>query len=569
MKALRINFILFLIILGGGILLSRLFYLQITQGDYYKAQAKGQQNYIIEKEGKRGSVFFKEGEILALTKDAPYLFVSPEEITEKEETAKTLGNIINMESSELLSKMSVGGSFYEIVLKEISDELADDINKANLKGVYVGYKKKRYYPNETIASNVIGFINEAGIGQYGIEGYYNKELKGLKETQKKENNPWKFIFSSSEKDSLNGASLNLTLDYNIQFMADKLIKEGVEKYKAKSGEIIVMNPNTGEIIAMAQYPNFDPNNYKNQTSYSVFQNNSIEKLFEPGSIFKPITMAIALNENLVEPDTMFEDYLGYVQYGKYKVSNYSEKAWGKTSMTTILEKSINTGVIYVENLIGHKKFLEYVENFGFFKKTDIDLSGEISSENKEIKKALQQKIEVTFANASFGQGINITPLQITTAFCSIANGGNLIKPYIVKEILINGEAKKIEPEIEKNIISQETSLDLKKMLISVVENGYGRTGKVDGYYIAAKTGTSQIPWSSLGINKSGYSDETWQTFLGFAPALDPKFVALVKIDSPETSTSEYSAGPVFQELADYILKYWQIPPDYENVDKKE
>jgi len=383
--------------------------------------------------------------------------ISPEEIKEKEKTAEALAAVINQDKDDLLRKLNVPGSLYEEVLKEMDDELAQKVKSLNLPGVYISYKKKRYYPNDEIASQVIGFVNEEGVGQYGLEEYYQNELSGKKKTQKKAFNPWHFVSSSSEDDSLNGASLDLTIDYNIQFMAEKILKKGVEEYQAQGGEIIVMNPQNGEIIAMAQVPNFNPNNYKNE-NYSLFQNSAIQKLFEPGSIFKPITMSAALNEGLVAPDTIFEDYKGYVQYGKYRVSNFSDKAWGATTMTQILEKSINTGIIYVESLVGHTKFLEYLDKYGFFKKTGIDLAGEIASGNNEIKKALQQNIEVNFANASFGQGVNITPLQITTAFCTIANGGTMVKPHVVKKI--NGQEQEIET-LER-VITPDTSLKLKK-----------------------------------------------------------------------------------------------------------
>ncbi|HOC53705.1 MAG TPA: penicillin-binding protein 2 [Candidatus Pacearchaeota archaeon] len=567
MANLRANIILFIIFLIGGILLSRLFSLQILDNKFYKAQAAGQQNQIIEEEGKRGDVFFSGGEILAMTKDAPYIFISPEEIQEKEKTADKLSELTGLNKQELISRMNVEGSFYDVIIKEADDDLANKIEKAELKGVHIGYNKKRYYPNETMASKVIGFINTEGKGQYGIEGYYDEQIKGLIKTQKKQNNPWNFIFSSSGSESLDGASLTLTLDYNIQYMAEKLIKQGVKDYKAKGGQIIVMDPYTGQIIAMADYPNYNPNDYKN-VSYEVFQNNTIEKLFEPGSIFKPITMSTALNENLVTADTPFNDDKGCIVYDKYKVCNFSEKTYGQTTMTGILEKSINTGVIYVEGLIGHKNFLEYIDSYGLFKKTGIDLSGEVYSSNAELKNSLNTKIEVNFATASFGQGISTTPIQMATAFSVIANGGTLIKPYIVKEISNNEKTETTQTTIVKeNIISKETSQELTKMLVSVVENGFGKRGKVDGYYIAAKTGTSEVPWSYLGENKKGYSNETWQSFLGFAPAYNPKFVALVKLDSPETLTSEYSAGPIFHDIAEYILKYWQIEPDI--VDKEK
>jgi len=565
----RLNIVIAIVFLVGGIVLSRLFYLQINQGDYYKAMAQGQQNSLAEMEGERGAVYFKDGEIIAFTEKEPYLFISPEEITDKETTAQMLSELIEKDYNYLLEKTKIQGSFYEILEKTISKTKANEIEERNIKGVYVGYKTKRYYPQNETASQLIGFINEEGEGQYGLESYYNDQIKGKTVLQKKEKNPWDFLFSLSEKESLNGASLTSTIDYNIQFMAEKLLNEGVKKYEAEGGEIIVMNPNTGEIIALAQSPNFDPNNYKNE-KMEDFQNSAIQKLFEPGSIFKPITMSMSINEKAVTPNTVFDDKLGYVQYGTYRVSNYSNKVWGKITMTEVLQGSVNTGVIFAENQIGHSKFYDYLKKFGLFQETGIDLAGEVSSENREIKKALQNNIEVNFANASFGQGIAITPIQMIRAFSTIINGGKLMKPYIVKEIDKAGIKKEIEPVVvAENVITPESSSQLKNMLINVVEKGFGHLAKIPGYYIGGKTGTSQVPYTSLGINKSGYSDHTWQTFMGFAPALNPQFIALVKLNNPTaTKTSEYSAVPIFHDLAKYILDYRQIPPDYEeSLDK--
>ena len=531
--------------------------------------AQGQQNSLAEMEGERGAVYFKDGEIIAFTEKEPYLFISPEEITDKETTAQMLSELIEKDYNYLLEKTKIQGSFYEILEKTISKTKANEIEERNIKGVYVGYKTKRYYPQNETASQLIGFINEEGEGQYGLESYYNDQIKGKTVLQKKEKNPWDFLFSLSEKESLNGASLTSTIDYNIQFMAEKLLNEGVKKYEAEGGEIIVMNPNTGEIIALAQSPNFDPNNYKNE-KMEDFQNSAIQKLFEPGSIFKPITMSMSINEKAVTPNTVFDDKLGYVQYGTYRVSNYSNKVWGKITMTEVLQGSVNTGVIFAENQIGHSKFYDYLKKFGLFQETGIDLAGEVSSENREIKKALQNNIEVNFANASFGQGIAITPIQMIRAFSTIINGGKLMKPYIVKEIDKAGIKKEIEPVVvAENVITPESSSQLKNMLINVVEKGFGHLAKIPGYYIGGKTGTSQVPYTSLGINKSGYSDHTWQTFMGFAPALNPQFIALVKLNNPTaTKTSEYPAVPIFHDLAKYILDYRQIPPDYEeSLDK--
>jgi len=563
-KNWRFNLVFIVVLVLSSIVLCRLFYLQISSGGYYKAMAQGQQVELSEVEGERGLVYFSNGEMLAINIKVPYLFISPAEIEEKELTAEKLASISSKDKEYILSLMEDSNSFYKIVEKELTKEKSEEIKDLSLKGVYIGNETKRYYPNENTASQIIGFVNNDGIGQYGVESYYNDQLKGDEVLEIKEDNPYQFFFNLSS-DSIDGDSLSLTIDYNIQFMAKKILNEGVEKYDAEGGNIIVMNPNTGEIVAMAQSPNFDPNNYGNEET-SSFKNLSTQEIFEPGSIFKPITMSMALNEGAVTPETMHNDTLGYTQFGTFKVSNYLNKIWGEINMTQVLEGSVNTGMMFAEKELGHTKFYEYLEKFGIFKKTGIDLAGETYSNNTEIKTALKNNTDVSFATASFGQGIAMTPLQMTSAFSVTINGGTLYKPHIVKKI----GNEEIEPTIIKDdIISDKTTTEIRQMLISVVENGFGHLAKIDGYWIGGKTGTSQVPYSSLGINKTGYSDHTWQTFMGFAPALNPQFIVLVKLNNAtKIKTSEYSAVPMFNELAKYIIDYWQIAPDYEeDLDK--
>ncbi|MFA5368694.1 MAG: penicillin-binding protein 2 [Candidatus Paceibacterota bacterium] len=562
-KNWRINIVLFFIFLGAGMVITRLFYLQIQQGNFYKAMGQGQQTSLLDAKGERGNIYFSNGEPLALTERAAYVFISPTEITEKEKVVEELSKILNIDTTEILEKANVPNSQYQIIQKNLSKSTAENIENLQLEGIHIGYEQQRDYPNKQTACQLVGYVNQEGQGQYGVEEYYNNELEGKESVQKNNTNPWNFLLSPETNDSINGASIYLTIDYNIQYVAEKLLADKAEDYGYKSGSIIVMEPDTGAIIAMAQYPLFDPNSYQTQKDFSIFQNDAVQRIFEPGSIFKSITMAAALNEKKVTPGTTYNDNKGYEQFGTYKVSNYNDHIWGLINMTNVLEHSINTGIMFAEQQIGHSKFIEYLENFGFFEKSGIDLSGEVASQNQEIKKALANKNSaVTFGNASFGQGIGINPLHITTAYCAIANGGNLVKPYIVKEIDTN--TKKItQTQTVRRVLTAETTDALKNMMTSVVENGYGHLAKIPGYYIAGKTGTAQAPWTSLGINKGGYSDQTWQTFLGFAPAYNPKFVALVKLDNPANiKTSEYSATPIFHDLAKYIFDYWQIPPDY-------
>ncbi len=222
-------------------------------------------------------------------------------------------------------------------------------------------------------------------------------------------------------------------------------------------------------------------------------------------------------------------------------------------MTEVLEKSVNTGAVFAESQVGHKTFLDYIKRFGFFERTGIDLQGEVFSQNKNLRNGR----DINFATASFGQGIEVTPIQIMVAYSAIANGGKLVQPYIIEG------AGSRRANDDNNVISQKSASRITAMLCSVVQNGFAKSAQVPGYYIAGKTGTGLMPWTSLGIKKEGYSDKTWQSFVGFAPAFDPKFLILVKLDNPEAKTAEYSAVPIFRELAKYIIDYWEIPSDYE------
>ena len=433
-----------------------------------------------------------------------------------------------------------------------------------MPGVETAWQNKRVYPNLNTASQIVGFLNKDGQGQYGIEEYFNDLLTGEEKLEEEKVTPWGFLFSGTNDTSGQETSLYLTIDPNIQFKAEQVLKEGLEKYGAASGEIIVAEPSTGKIIAMAQDPNFDPNKY-GESEMEYFSNKCVQVPFEPGSIFKPITIAIALEEGKISPDTTFVDNLGYRLVSGYKVYNYSQKAWGTRTMSESLQYSINVGVMDAETLIGNQTFYEYIKNFGFMERTGVELAGEFTSQNSQLKTSLDNGIQVNFANASFGQGIEMTPLQIIRAFCGIANDGRMPESMtVIEKEIVDGKEKTMPEKNYKTVVSKETTDKLAKMMVNVVENGYGHLAKIPGYYIAGKTGTAQVPYSVLGENRSGYSDHTWQTFMGFAPAYDPRFVILVKLDNPQkTKTSEYSSVPMFHDLAKYILDYWQIPPDYD------
>ncbi len=452
------------------------------------------------------------------------------------------------------------GALYESIKNRLSQDEVEKIKELNLPGVHIEQSPGRYYPQEELAAHIIGFLGGDNQGQYGIEGYYDDILKGEETLEEKEKSPWGFsFFQGNPSSAQKGADIVLTVDYNIQFMAEKLLKEAKENLNIESGTIIVASPNSGEILALANFPSFNPNEYSKIENFEIFRNSAIQKLFEPGSVMKPFTMAAALNEGKVNPNTTYVDK-GKLVIKDRVIYNYDNRTWGERTMTEVLEKSINTGAVFAESQVGHSAFLNYLEKFGFFEPTNIDLQGEASSQNKELKKGY----EISYANAAFGQGIEITPIQLAQAFASIANKGKMVKLHIVKKIIKdNGEETEINPEVIDQAISSKTASQLTAMLISVVENGYAKSARVPGYYVAGKTGTAQVSWSALEVKKEGYSDKTIQSFIGFAPAFEPQFLILIKLDNPKTKTAEYSAVPIFPKLAKYIIDYWQIPPDYE------
>lgn len=556
MRNVRLNLIAgFLLLLFAGII-ARLVYLQIIKYQYFSALAKGQQEIFEDLEGERGEIFIKDKEgltVLATNKKGYLCYASPHLIDDKQNTAQKLSQILNLPFEDIYQKLQNNNSFV-ILKRKLSEKEVSQLNKHPLKGIYLKEIKIRFYPYKELASKVLGFVDAQGEGQYGIEGYFDKYLSGKERLIKK-----RFTLFGTLKTitPLKGADFVLTIDKNLQQKAEELLNKATEKFGVDGGQIIVVNPNTGKILALADLPFYDPNLFYKYPLFT-FKNNAIQSLYEPGSTFKPITMASAINEGKVNGDTIYIDK-GFVKIGGYTIYNFERKVWGKRTMTEVLEKSINTGAIYAETLLGDDLFLKYLEKFGIFEKTGVELEGEIFSENKELKKGYK----VNFKTASFGQGIELTPLILLKAFTAIANGGNLMKLSIIDEIREGDQVTKIKPEIiRKNVISKETSKEITKMLVSVVENGFGRGARIPGYYIAGKTGTSQIPYSALGIPKKGYSDYTWQSFIGYFPAFDPQFLILVKLDNSKTKSAQYSAGVLFKEMAKFIIDYYNIPPDY-------
>lgn len=553
-------------LLFGAAIIGRLFFVQVLNGKLYQAQALGQQIIFSSAQGSRGQIFIESsqknkgasgsGEIksLAINKDEWTIFADLSGIEDKLYFAQSLAPLTGLSKEDILSELESEGT-RKIIKKGLSDEQLEEIKKINLDGLSWENEAARYYPQERLASQVVGFFGGNKTGQYGIEGYYEDVLKG-KTGIKEDKKGLDSILSNDGAVSLDGSDLYLTLDYNIQFEAETLLKEAANNLGIESGQVVVLKPDSGRILAIANFPSFDPNNYSAENNLEIFQNSAAQKLFEPGSIMKPFTMAAALNEGKINPDTTYTD-AGFVKVGRETIRNFANEVYGQQTMTGVLEKSINTGAVFVSQQISHKTFLDYLSKFGFFEKTGVDLQGETYSSNENLKTGP----DVEYATASFGQGIELTPIQIARGFCAIANGGKLPKPYVVEKIVGGQDGTSINRETFRQIISQETASKLTKMLISVVERGFGSGAKIPGYYLAGKTGTAEVP---LKDGRGYEEDKTIQSFIGFGPALNPQFLILVKLDDPKVSKSSLSAVPIFKKLAQYIINYWQIPPDYDN-----
>ena len=556
MRNWRINLFIALFFALGGLLIARLFFLQIRKNDFYSALAQGQQSVIEPVLGSRGDIFCQDKQELiplALDIESEFAYALPKEVPEeeKEEIIQSLVQILNLEKEKVLEELET--KTFVVLKKKLSEPEVESLKTANLSGVYHRKETLRSYPENSLASHVIGFVDNDGEGKYGTEAFYNEVLKGKEGFKKGERGILGYIFFP-ETENTSGKDLFLTLDYNIQYKAERLLEEAREQLSIEEGQILVINPKTGAILALAEFPNFDLNEYsKWSENMGIFKCKVVQELFEPGSVFKAITMGAALDAKAVTPDTTYID-TGEVSVPGGTIFNYDTRVWGEKTMREVLEKSINTGAVFVEQQMGHKTFLDYIEKFGIFEKTGIDLSGEVFSENREFKKGY----EINFATASFGQGIEMTPVQLARAFGVIANSGKLVNPRLVKDSSLSNI------EGGRQVISRETTSKLTEMLVGVLEEGFAKSARVPGYYIAGKTGTAQVP---LEGTRGYHEDKTIQSFIGFFPAYNPQFLVLVKLDNPQTKTAEYSAVPIFQKIAKYIIDYWQIAPDYEENSK--
>lgn len=574
----RTKFLRGVFILFGFFIIWRLAALQIFDYKFYRALAEGQHSILKDLMPERGEIFIRDNASsnlypIALNEDYYLVYAEPKNIDKISRDEKKPGPsaqeitdkivpILEMEYGEVLNKLARPNDPYEPLKKQVSPEIVEKLRALKISGIGFTKESYRFYPEAGVGGHLLGFVgsNNDGdrSGKYGLEGYFDGELEGTKGSLKSERNPlggW-IVFGGHNVDpAVNGADLILTIDRSIQFTACEKLKNAVKKHGADGGSVIILNPQTGAVLAICSAPDFNPNEYGKVDSIEVFNNPAISHMYEPGSIFKPFTMAAALDAGEVAPETTYTDE-GFVKFTNYTIKNSDEKSYGTQTMTQVLEKSLNTGVVFVVDKLGSKIFRKYLEYFGFNAKTGIELSSEVAGNISSLMK----RGDIYAATASFGQGISVTPMELVVAFGAIANGGKMMKPYIVDEIRKdNGFAQKTDSKIVRQVIGERASRLLGGMLVSVVDNGHGKRAGVAGYSVAGKTGTAQVPKKNgLGYEK----DMTIGSFVGYAPVDNPKFVMLVKIDNPkDVQWAESSAAPLFGEIAEFLLHYYKVPPD--------
>lgn len=558
------------------------------------------------------------------------LYAYPPQITDVSGAAKYLAPILKTPASKL-AKTLEGKNRYSIIAKkldpEISKKIHDMINKDKediFAGIGLQEEYYRYYPENALAANLLGYVDSEGLGQYGIENSFNTELqgeKGIFQTQKDSIGRQVIVGDSVIEPAVDGDDVVLTIDRSIQLQVEKILEKDVAEYQADSGQIIVMDPKTGYIIALANYPSFNPNSfsdiykkvyinltpeevaqlvptktpwlyyfYRNRdtndfyyifeetnkegkTEYyrydnfvgpEAYQNKAVSLPYEPGSTFKPVVMSIAIDDGDLKPTSTFNDdgpvpvdWNRHTQKFDYYIHNSMDNYYGPgTTMTMVLQKSLNTGMTFVAKTIGGALMYNYLMKYGFGERTDIEFPSEAAGDIAYYDLWTESEL----ATHAFGQGLTVTLLQLANAYCALANGGVLMQPHIVKEVRHHdGTISTNDPYEIRRVISEDTASKLTSMLVSAIEVGVAQNAKLEDHYVAGKTGTAQTYKHGLVLKGVG---TTIGSFCGYGPVDNPKFVVCVKFDHPRSATfGDPTAAKTSSKITRYLFDYYNLPPD--------
>jgi len=560
---LRIKIIIACVFLIAIVILARLFSLQILQKNTYIEKADRQ--YITPSSNvfKRGDIFFskKDGSLVAAATvtNGFKIAVSPMKITEPEKIFKSLEPYIKMDEATFLSKVSKKNDPYEELASGLTKEQVTKIEELKIKGLSVYKDNWRSYPSGSLAAHTIGFLaykDDTLTGQYGLERFYNTVLSKPKDEAYI--NFFAEVFSNL-RDTLsntNKGNIVTSIEPVVEYTLQSELFSVMEKWNADQVGGIILNPINGEIYASTGLPSFDLNKFKEVSDIGVYRNPLVENVFEFGSVIKPLVIAAAIDAGVITPQTSYYDS-GQVIVDKKTISNFDKKGRGLVTMQDVLNQSLNTGMVFAESKLGHDKFRTYMKSFGIGEKTGVDLPNETSG----LIKNIDSPRNIEYANASFGQGIAITPMGAVRAFSILANGGNMITPHFAKEIKFdNGLSKTLDYPITKNgILKKETTDAITEMLINVFESYDGGSRKLKNYTVATKTGTAQIAQEN---GRGYYEDRHMHSFFGYFPARDPKYLVFLYAKNPKgIKYASQTLIPPFENIMKFLISYYNIPPD--------
>jgi cell division protein FtsI/penicillin-binding protein 2 len=554
-------------LLLAGMVWSRLAYWQIAKHGQLASQAQAQYREVVQLPAVRGAIFDRHLTQLVVNTTVYSAFVSPDQVpkAERDRVANGLVTVLAADRAKLTATLASGAKF-AYVARRLPKDKADQLRALKLPGVGLEEETQRSYlpgiaSGTTLASNLLGFVNYNGDGQYGLEAKYQNALAGTPgyiSSYRDLANREIVLGSHTHQDPVNGSDLVLSLDANIQYASEQALADGVKKFHAESGSVLIMDPTTGGIIAWADYPSYNANDFTH-TDTALFKDNVASYVYEPGSVMKVVTLAGAINSGSIAPDTVINDP-GYLNVGGYRISDWDHRNHGNVSYTYVLEHSLNVGAMKAMQAEGHDAFYSYLQGFGLTKPSGIDVGGETCL----LPAAADKLADSQFATAAFGQGIDVNMVQMLAAANVIANGGKYAPPHVMERVGTKVNPLLLQPQ--RQVITPDTAAKMTAMMKSVVQHGSGWTSRVKGFELdqAGKTGTSQIP-----VNGQ-YTQDVWASFVGFLPAQHPRFTMLVVVRKPHVDGSDrdwtlndgyFTAAPIWQKIAQAMVVDWHITPD--------
>jgi cell division protein FtsI/penicillin-binding protein 2 len=557
----RLTVLALVFALSGAGLTARVVYVQLIDTGHYRAEARNEHFGQQEVRAERGAILDRNGYPLATTVDAYDLYINRPDWTDlaaAQKTAALIAPLIKRTPDDLVNEVRKSDKGIYLAYAGLDFDKGGALQNADAPGLRIVQTTKRFYPEGDLASTLLGFVGRDHVGLTGIEADFDHELGGIPGTIYFERDSiGNRIALGSERTGQKprpGGNIRLTIDRYIQRLVEGELETQIAKTGALGGSIIVTDPKTGEVLAMASRPGFKLSQLQSDPNQALFRNRAVTDVYEPGSVFKTLTASIAIDQGLVTPETTYND-TGAAYIGTSTIHNWDYSTNGITSVTQVLQRSLNTGAVWMSGLIGPDTFYRYVRQFGIGQRTGVGLGGD--PDGLVRTNADPNWAAVDLATNSFGQGIAASPLQVIMAIASFANGGKLMRPYVVKEMDTPEGPREFSPVVVRQVVKEETANTVADMMNRVVEGLPGPLAAIKGYHVAGKTGTT----TGATLTDGTVHDGNVASFIGFAPVADPKMMMLVKLDFKEDRLGGQVSAPVFADLAPSILAYLGVRPD--------